>query len=282
MPNATGSSVDLTGDADLTVNAHPAPVTTQTSGGFWPWEQHTKTIGGVIGSHHAIAAAALTASHYSASGSGGHVIGTGSLAVIQTPSAAGNTALFGVSVLDIVAPITPGSTPNELVYFPVSGTWYDVESPDISGLTNQSLLQIISGYVTFYPRVPTGFTALIENLDTGDGTGVGKDTAVSLAPIQVRIMHGRLSTINRPDTPGVQLLANSPLMSKALAMIDPKWLQDNFLGLGQLVYDVKFSNVVFASAPQTVSNFGFLASPDATEICLTDPGVTRLPYGGPN
>jgi hypothetical protein len=169
--------------------------------------------------------------------------------------------------------------PNELTYFPVSGTWYDVESPDTSGDTNQVLYQIISGYVTFYPRVPVGFAALIENLD--DGSGVGVDTSVSFAPVGVRIMHGRLSTINRDDTPGVQLLANSALVSKALLTIDPEWLKENNLAAGQLVYDVRFSEVVFASAAGVVSNFAFVASVDGTEICLTDPGIARLSYGGP-
>lgn len=292
MPVTTGG-VALTGDSALAIKAAPAPVVvTQTPGDWWfylwpgpgwgtpPKAPKTTVTGGVTGSHASIGRAALTVSKYQGSGSGGHALGLSRLAITNGRSAVGHAALYGVSKLSIVAPVTPGSTPNELVYFPVSGTWYDVESPDLSGVTNHPLLQIISGYVTFYPRVPAGFTALIENLDTG--SGVGNNTAVSLAPIQCRIMHGQLSTINRPDTPGVQLLSNTALMQKALQTIDAKWLKDNNLAPGLLVYDVKFSNVVFAAAPQTVSNFGFLASPDTTEICLTDPGVTRIPYGGPN
>jgi hypothetical protein len=116
-------------------------------------------------------------------------------------------------------------------------------------------------------------------LDNGNGLGV--NTAVALAPIGVRIMHGQLSTINRLDTPGIQLLANSPFIQAALETIDPLWLTQNNLSPGQLVYDVKFTNVVYASAAQLVSNFGFTASTDSSGVCITDPGVERLVYGGP-
>jgi hypothetical protein len=201
------------------------------------------------------------------------------LAITSPPTIAGSAALFDTAVLNITCPVTPFSIPNELTYFLVTGTWYDVESPDPSANTNQPLYQIISAFVTFYPRVPLGFTAQIQDLDNGNGLGV--NTAVALAPIGVRIMHGQLSTINRLDTPGIQLLANSPFIQSALETIDPLWLTQNNLSPGQLVYDVKFTNVVYASAAQLVSNFGFTASTDSSGVCITDPGVERLVYGGP-
>jgi hypothetical protein len=201
------------------------------------------------------------------------------LAISQTQPAVGSAQLQGTAVLNITAPVTQFSIPNELTYFLVTGAWYDVESPDPSANTNLPLYQIVSAFVTFYPRVPAGFTAQIQDLD--NGSGFGTNTAVALAPIGVRIMHGQLSTINRNDTPGIQLLSNSPFIQSELAKIDPLWLFNNNLAPGQLVYDVKFTNVVYAEAGQLISNFGFTASTDNTQICITDPGIQRLIYGGP-
>ena len=56
-------------------------------------------------------------------------------------------------------------TANTLTYFPVQGSWYDVESPLLSGSTSAPQFLIISGFVTFYPRVGAGQVLRISNLE---------------------------------------------------------------------------------------------------------------------
>jgi hypothetical protein len=87
------------------------------------------------------------------------------------------------------------------------------------------------------------------------------NTAVAIAPVTARILQGELQTINTEDTPGLTLLANSAV-----------------LGLTSLIYDVSFSNVVYASAGRSLTNFAFTAPTTATVVDLTDPALTRLPY----
>jgi len=53
--------------------------------------------------------------------------------------------------------------PNSLTYFPVSGDWRNVSDPDISGQTNSPEVEIIEGFVTFYPRLPDGFVAYVDD-----------------------------------------------------------------------------------------------------------------------
>jgi hypothetical protein len=166
-----------------------------------------------------------------------------------------------------------------LTFFPVSGNWNDVENPNPSGTSNQALFQIATGVVTFYPRVPAGFAAFITNL-----VNTGQNTAVSLAPIQARILSGELQTINIADTEGIQLLSNTSAVSSQLATIDtlwPSWLEQNSVTAGELIYDVAFTSVVYAEAAQFLTPFGFQAPVDATPVCLTDGNLTRLGYGGP-
>jgi len=158
----------------------------------------------------------------------------------------------------------------ELTYFTATGHWYNIESASPGGTTSNLQFQVISGFVQFYPRLPTGWTAHIADLDLGD-EGVA-DTDLAIAPILGRIYQGRLSTIDRADTEGVQLLANSSAISSQIALIN-----DNV----GLVYDVAFSEVVYASAQRHLSNFAFRAPTDSSAICLTDPTLTRLEYLGP-
>jgi hypothetical protein len=130
---------------------------------------------------------------------------------------------------------------------------------------------VISATVTFFPRVPTGTTLFIPDLDTGEGFAL--DTGVPLAPIQGRIIAGQLQTINRADSPDVQLLAYSSIIATAMTQ----------QGLGSsLIYDVQFANVTYAGGPQVINNFGFEAPATSTTITLTDPALSRLGYAGPN
>lgn len=87
------------------------------------------------------------------------------------------------------------------------------------------------------------------------------NTALAIAPVQARIYLGELQTIDQANTPNIQLLANSAV-----------------LGLSTLIYDVSFTNVVYASAAQVLSNFAFTAPTTSTTIDLGDPTLTRLAY----
>ena len=170
----------------------------------------------------------------------------------------------------------------ELTYFTVTGFYYDVESPLTTGTTNADQFVGLTGaYITFYPRVPVGFTVLVSDLDLGSGnTG---STAIALAPITARVMSvsagdeggvvWELCTINPDDTPGISLLANSSPISTYLTA-------QNIQG-GELIYDVQFSQVTFAGANQTITNFGFVAPTDDTSVCITDPSFSTIPYAGP-
>jgi hypothetical protein len=163
----------------------------------------------------------------------------------------------------------------ELTYFTVTGYYYDVESPLVSGSTNaDQFLGLTGGDITFTPRVPTGFGVEIATLDLCSGqTG---STWVGLPPINARIYPTviagqtvwQLATINPPDTPGIQLLSNSSPISTYLTA----------QGITSLIYDVSFTQVTFAGASQQIQNFAFTAPTDTTPICITDPTLTRLPY----
>ena len=71
-------------------------------------------------------------------------------------------------------------TASELTYFTCTGFWYDLETPDTGGTTSQPKFNNISGFVSFYPRLPAGFTAYIANLDIGGGTA--QSTGLAIAP----------------------------------------------------------------------------------------------------
>jgi hypothetical protein len=156
------------------------------------------------------------------------------------------------------------TSPNELTYFTVIGNWWDVESPDPSGTTNQPQFLPVSGFVSFAPRLRPGTVCYIPNLDLGAGTA--GNTAVPLAPITGRILEGQLQTINRSDTQNLKLVANTPI-----------------LGLTQpLLYDVSFSNVVYANNAQLLLPFAFTAPTTATTVDICNPTLSRLKYDPTN
>lgn len=53
--------------------------------------------------------------------------------------------------------------PNSITYFTVTGDYRNVADPIISGTTNVPDLEIIEGFVTFFPRLPVGFVAYIDD-----------------------------------------------------------------------------------------------------------------------
>ena len=171
-------------------------------------------------------------------------------------------------------------TAAELTYFTVTGFYYNVENPLSSGSTNaDQFIGDTGGFITFTPRVPAGFTVLVSNLDLGSGqTG---STAISLPPITGRIyptvVSGQtvwqLATINTTDSLGIQLLANSSIIST--------YLTAQGIQGGSLIYDVSFTEVMFAGGDQMIQNFAFTAPTSNTTVCITDPSFTRLPYQSP-
>lgn len=172
--------------------------------------------------------------------------------------------------------LTGATIPFELPFFTVYGHYSDVENPNLSGSTNVPLMSVITGVIVFFPRVPFGTIIYLHDLDLTplDETFTYSDTAVALAPITARILSGQIQTINVGDSPGIGLLANTPIISAALLAAG--------VPNGILYYDCQFSNVVYGEAAQTINNFAITApTSGGTNISLTDPNLVRLPYAGP-
>lgn len=147
-----------------------------------------------------------------------------------------------------------------LTYFTVTGDWRSNEDPLVSGTTNAPQLKEVSGFVEFTPRLPSGFSIMVDAFDLG--SGATRDTAILLAKRRARIWDGQLCTINPVDTPGVQLVANTA----NLALPDP------------LIYDVTFSNIRYNGTDQTIQNFAFTAPTTNATLCITDPTLPRLQW----
>jgi hypothetical protein len=136
-----------------------------------------------------------------------------------------------------------------------TGTLGNVEVPAVEG--NADLLTNVEG---------EGFCEITVAVTAQGSPTVVADTAVAIPPLQARIWDGVLSTINFGDTPGFQLLSNSPVLN-----ID-----------GQLLYDVTFSNITYNGTSQMIAPFAFAAPTDDTPVCLTDPTLTLYEYQAPN
>lgn len=110
-----------------------------------------------------------------------------------------------------------------------------------------------------------GYCEITVTTSSAGSDQVVASTAISLPPLTARIYMGVLSTIDYGDTPGFNLVANTPV-----------------LGLtGPLIYDVTFDNVTFNGTNQVLAPFAFTAPVDNTAIDLTDPGLALLPYEAP-
>jgi hypothetical protein len=151
----------------------------------------------------------------------------------------------------------------------------------------------VSALVTFTPRIPAG-----SFLYRDDGT------ALALPVRYARIWQGQLCTINTVDTPGVYLQANLVIGYEPVTGLGPSPsinLLDS-IGISELIYDVTFDKITFGSRPvtypllpdgskppvvlvtaqQKITPFAFVAPTDPEEqICLTDPGLKRLPWQKP-
>lgn len=115
-----------------------------------------------------------------------------------------------------------------------------------------------NGTLTYTDTGSAGTSASPPGTNTAEASA---NTGEAIATVTARILQGELQTIDRTDTTGLQLLANTAV-----------------LGLESLIYDVSFTNVVYANAGQTLKNFAFTAPTSATTIDLTDPTLTRLAY----
>jgi hypothetical protein len=95
---------------------------------------------------------------------------------------------------------------------------------------------------------------------------VTADTAIAIPTLQARIWDGVLSTIDRVDTAGFQLLSNTAILN---------------IG-GPLHYDISFTQVTYNGVGQTIAPFGITASADDTAQCLTDPNADLIAYVPPS
>lgn len=154
-----------------------------------------------------------------------------------------------------------------LTEFTVTAHYLTVVAPDGDSTGNGPLFAYTDADVTFFPRVSAGFEARVTDLAIEDGSGsTTADTAVSLAPIQAKLLDGQLVSIDSANTPGVKLIACDDSIEAAL-------LSTN------LFYDVRFDPQTRGDTVPT--NFAFKAPTDASDVCLTDPDLDRQPYAGP-
>jgi hypothetical protein len=127
--------------------------------------------------------------------------------------------------------------------------------------TNENKLITSIGTGTTLTYTDTGTAGTTQSPPATNTAERSANTSLALAPVLGRIYSGELQTINQAGTPNIQLVANSSV-----------------LGLSSLIYDVSFTNVVYASAAQVLKNFAFTAPTTASIIDLSDPSLTRLEY----
>jgi hypothetical protein len=201
----------------------------------------------------------------------------GNLAV--TPSATGGTLTSGVKYWVITATTANGeTTPSNEVSATLTGsassaalswpvvhgaTGYKIYRGTTAATENTLVATINSGNTLTY--TDTGNAGTAATPPATNTAELSANTAVPIAAETGRILNGELETINIASTPGVQLLANTAV-----------------LGLTSLIYDVSFTNVVYAATTQTLTNFAFTAPTTNTTIDLTDPALTRLAYDPTN
>lgn len=153
---------------------------------------------------------------------------------------------------------------NVLVVADVEPQAYDVQFTGTLGL--QQIPVLVGDADLLTNSEGAGFCEITVAPTALGSPQVSADTAIALPPLTARIWNGVLSTIDRSDTPGFQLTANSPLLN----------LDDD------LIYDVAFDKVSFNGDSQYLAPFAFVAPVGNTAMCMTDPGLKRLPYSTPD
>ena len=92
-------------------------------------------------------------------------------------------------------------------------------------------------------------------------------TGVVIPSRRARLWQGRLCSISVDDSPGVELVADDPILD---------------LPGDKLIYDVDFSDVVWAGRPGALKNFAFVAPKvGGTKVILTDPALETVPWDRP-
>ena len=189
-----------------------------------------------------------------ASGTGGTLSAGTNFWVVTAVDANGETTRSN----EVQATLTGSTSSAALSWTAVPGaTSYNVYRG--TSTTNENILVANTVNPTYTDTGAAGTSVTPPSTNTAE---VSANTALAIAPITARILNGQLQTINQPDTPNIQLLANTSV-----------------LGLSKpLIYDVAFTNVVYAGNNQVLNNFAFTAPTTNAVINLTDPTLTRLPY----
>lgn len=194
----------------------------------------------------------------------------------QTASGVGGTLAAGTYYWVVTAVNANGETPpsNE-VTATVTGTTSSVAlswaaqtgatSYNIYRGTAAGAESALVGTATGTSYTDTGSAGSAATPPSSNTAKISANTSISIAPVTARILSGELEVINQGDTPNVQLLANTAP-----------------IGLASLIYDVSFTQVIYAGASQVLSNFAFTAPTSATTVDLTDPALTRLAYDPTN
>jgi hypothetical protein len=191
-----------------------------------------------------------------ASGTGGTLAAGGHYWVITAIDANGETT----KSTEVNATTTGTTSSAVLTWNSTNGaTGYKVYRGTTT--TNENILVATLGNVLTY--TDTGAAGSSASPPTTNTAQLSGNTGLAIAPVQARIYEGQLQTIDQADTPNIQLLANSTILG---------------LAPGGLIYDVAFSNVVYAGGAQTLSNFAFAAPASSTTVDLGDPNLTRLQY----
>src|SRR6185312_16165257 len=139
---------------------------------------------------------------------------------------------------------------------------YDVQFKN--GLGSQDIPTMVADPNTLMNAL--GQTCAVSVAATELGTEeIVAPTAIAIPPLQARIWMGVLSTIDYEDTEGFQLVASMP----------------EFGLPSTLIYDVTFDKVTYNGKSRTLAPWAFVASVDATPICLTSPDLERLPWERP-
>jgi hypothetical protein len=165
---------------------------------------------------------------------------------------------------EITATLTGSTSSATLTWDPVDDVTVNLYRGTAPGVLTTRVATITDEATTTY--TDTGAAGTPATPPTTNTAQLSANTAVAITPITARILQGELQTINREDTPDLQLLANTSLLGLA----------------APLIYDVSYSNVVYAAKGQTLTPFAFTAPTDNTPLDLTDPALTRLKYDPTN
>ena len=73
---------------------------------------------------------------------------------------------------------------SDLVFFEVTGDYFAVADPSVSGTINDPIVQAVSGLVTFTPRLPKGYQALVKSFQIQTAFNARQTISMIGNPIQ--------------------------------------------------------------------------------------------------